>query len=893
MQIKLSVLPPVKKKRRKSLTLRFLGFAFTAGVFLFVGTACVAAYFLWKISQELPDYDSLARYKPAVVTRVHAGDGRMIAEFARERRIYVPIDSIPKKVINGFLAAEDKNFYQHPGLDWEGIARAVYTYAVNMGQGRTQGASTITQQVAKNFLLSNERSLTRKVKEAILSIRMERAYTKDRILELYLNEIYLGMGAYGVAAAGLTYFAKELHELDVEEIAYLAALPKAPSRYHPVKDRERALARRNWVIERMVADGHVAPAEGEAARKRPLAISGRQISPNTFAADYFAEQVRRSLLDLYGENGPDSLYAGGYSVRSTLDTGLQHIARSVLREGLVNFDRRRGWRGPITKIDTASGEWGARLAEVAAFSDIDPWRLGIVLQTARDKALIGLQPGRDVNGNVEAGRKTMELGLESVKWAFDNLATRQRPKNTMGVSDVLAVGDVVYVAPPSDIEVMEREMARAQGKPEKAPLQWRLMQVPEIEGAIVVMDPHTGRILALVGGFSFAESQFDRAVQAKRQPGSSYKPFVYAAALDNGYNPSSIVNDSVLAVDQGQGLDIWKPSNYDGKIHGPSTLRVGIEKSRNLMTVRLAQDLGMPIISEYSKRFGIYDDLPPLLSMALGAGETTLLRLTTAYSMFANGGKQVRPTFIDRIQDRFGQTVWRHDARICQDCSAEKWLGQDEPEIEDDRRQIVDAHTAYQITSMLEGVVQRGTGTKILAVGKPLAGKTGTTNDEKDAWFVGFSPDLAVGVFIGHDTPQPMGKGETGGELAAPVFRDFFKLALNGKPAVPFRLPQGIRLIRVNKRTGTRAEPGDPETIVEAFKPGTEPPEGYAYAGYADGGNAGEPSAAWGQSQGGGGGWGASTAQQPSQDGGYGGYGSSSRGPSYGGARSPQAGGLY
>lgn len=873
-----SLRPPVKAKRRKSLTLRFLGFAFTAGVFLFIGTAGVAAYFLWKISQELPDYDSLARYKPAVVTRVHAIDGRMIAEFARERRIFVPIESIPKKVIKAFLSAEDKNFYSHPGIDWEGIARAVYANVANMGRGRAQGASTITQQVAKNFLLTNERSVVRKVKEAILAIRIERAYTKDKILELYLNEIFLGMGSYGVAAASLTYFGKELHELDVEEVAYLAALPKAPSRYHPVRDRQRATVRRNWVIERMIEDGHVSRADGEAAKARPITVSSREIGPTTFAAEYFAEQVRRSLIDLYGDNSPDGLYSGGYSVRSTLDPNLQIIARTALRAGLVNYDRKQGWRGAITRIDDVTGDWGAKLAEIPALSDIEPWRLGVVLEVGKEQAVVGLQPRR-VEGGLESQRETIDLPLEGAKWAVETVSARTRGK-TAALSDVLSAGDVVYVSPPTELDVLQaRSRTRKKNEAEES-LGWQLMQVPEIEGAIVAVDPHTGRILALVGGFSFAESQFDRAVQAKRQPGSSYKPIVYAAALDNGYTPASIVNDSVLSIEQGGTQGTWRPSNYDGKIHGPSTLRVGIEKSRNLMTVRLAQDLGMPIISEYSRRFGIYDDLPPLLSMALGAGETTLLRMTTAYAMFVNGGKQVRATFIDRIQDRFGRTIYRHDPRRCEECAAKSWQGQSEPVIEDDRKQVIDPLTAYQITSMLEGVVLRGTGTRVAAVGKPLAGKTGTTNEEKDAWFVGFSPDLAVGVFLGFDNPRPMGKGETGGENAAPVFRDFFRLALKDQPAVPFRLPEGIKLVRVNKITGLRAAPEDPDAIMEAFKPGTEPADPFSYAGFE--GQGGGSSGGWGSGPGG---WGASSA--PSSGGG--GYG----GPPPFGRGSPQAGGLY
>ncbi len=843
MQIRPPVKPPVKKKRRKNLFLRFLGFAFTAGVFLFLAGSAGVAYFLWTISKDLPDYDKLANYKPPVITRVHASDGRLIAEFAKERRIYVPVQTMPKLVINAFLAAEDQNFYEHNGVDFRGILRAVYN---NITKRKKEGASTITQQVAKNFLLTSEQSYLRKAKEAILAIRIERAYTKERILDLYLNQIYLGAGAYGVAAAGLRYFGKELHELQIHEAAYLASLPKEPSKLQLTTARgkyfQEALNRRNATIDNMARFKFITQEDAENAKKMPLEMTNRQIGPSTFAAEYFAEEVRRSLVDLYGqdENDNSSLYAGGYSVRSTLDPNLQLMARAALRAGLVAFDRKHGgWRGPVSKIDVADGDWGTKLADVPSLSDVEPWRLGVVLQSGKDKAVIGLQPSRLPNGTVEQDRKTVELGLEGVKWAIESAARRAKAKGSLGVGDVLTVGDIVYVSPPTELDILNREPPHDAKPPKgevKAPaLAWQLMQVPQIGGATVVMDPHTGRILALVGGFSFAESQFDRAIQARRQPGSSFKPIVYAAALDNGYTPATIVNDAVITIDQGNGQGLWRPDNYDKQVHGPQPLRVGIEKSRNLMTVRLAQDIGMPVVSEYARRFGVYDDLPPLLSMALGAGETTLVRLTTAYCMFVNGGKKINYTFIDRIQDRLGQTIWRHDTRPCDNCSAVAWRGQDEPQLPDDRKQIIDPMTAYQITSMLEGVVIRGTGAMIYKrVGKPLAGKTGTTNEEKDAWFIGFSPDMAMGVFIGYDNPQPMGHGETGGELAAPIFADFFKMALKDKPAVPFRTPSDLRQVRINKRTGQRTDPNDPDAIIEYFKPGTEPPEGYATAaGYS------------------------------------------------------------
>jgi penicillin-binding protein 1A len=893
MQVKIPVKPPAKKKRRKSLFLSFLGFAFTAGVFIFLAASAGVAYFLWTVSKDLPDYDTLATYKPPVITRVHAGDGRLIAEFAKERRIYVPVQTMPKMLINAFLAAEDQSFFEHSGLDFRGIFRAVYNNAIKK---KKEGASTITQQVAKNFLLTSERSYLRKAKEAILAVRIERAYTKERILDLYLNQIYLGAGSYGVAAAGLRYFGKELHELRIDEAAYLASLPKEPSKLQLTTARgklfQEALNRRNATIDNMARFKFISVEDAENAKKQPLEMTSRQIGPSTFAAEYFAEEVRRSLIDLYGQDDNDnsSYFAGGYSVRSTLDPNLQLMARTALRAGLVAFDRKHGgWRGPVSKIDVSGdADWGSKLADVPALSDVEPWRLGVVLQAAKDKAIIGLQPARFANA-IEQERKTIELGVEGVKWTLEG-SRRVKTKGQPGVSDVLNVGDIVYVCPPTELDALNREQRDPKAKVEPKPLPWQLMQVPQIGGATVVMDPHTGRILALVGGFSFAESQFDRAVQARRQPGSSFKPIVYAAALDNGYTPASIVNDAVVTIDQGNGQGEWKPENYDRQVHGQQPLRIGIEKSRNLMTVRLAQDIGMPIVSEYARRFGVYDDLPPLLSMALGAGETTLVRLTTAYSMFVNGGKKINYTFIDRIQDRLGQTIWRHDARTCENCNAGAWRGQDEPQLNDPRKQVVDPMTAYQVTSMLEGVAIRGTGYIIWKrVQKPLGGKTGTTNDEKDAWFIGFSPDMAMGVFIGYDNPQPMGHGETGGELAAPIFADFFKMALKDKPAVPFRTPPGIVQVRINKKTGQRTDPNDPDAIAEYFKPGSEPAEGYATAADYSTQQQERPS-------GFGGGWGATSnatpwgapqQPRPPEPGNYPG----SYPPPYG--REPRAGGLY
>ncbi|MEE9590724.1 MAG: penicillin-binding protein 1A [Hyphomicrobiaceae bacterium] len=786
--------PPVApKKKRRSIVVRFLGFLFTAGVIAFLAASAAVGYVLWHISKDLPGYESLASYEPPVMTRIHAADGRLIAEYARERRIYVPINAIPKRaVIGAFLSAEDKNFYEHGGLDFQGIARAVFNHLVL--KQRLTGASTITQQVAKNFLLTSERSFERKVKEAILAVRIERAYTKDQVLELYLNEIYLGLSSYGVAAAALNYYGKELEELTIADAAYLAALPKAPSNYHPFRKRKEAIARRNWVIEQMSRNGFITSKERDEAKATGLNVNPRPFGAHIFAGEFFAEEVRRTLLAMYGE---DKLYGGGLSVRTTLRPDYQRMAKKALVDGLVRYDRRHGWRGSVGQVDL-QGDWGVELAKIAVPSDINPWRLSVVLRSDKSRAVVGLRPRKGKDGKLEEAREQVELTLKSVKWA--------KPKKGKGVAGLLKPGDAVYVAPPDGEDGS-----------------WQLTQKPLVDGGIVVIDPHTGRVLALVGGFSFAESQFDRAVQARRQPGSAFKPFVYVTALDNGYTPSTVILDGPIAIDQGPGLEVWKPKNYGGKFAGPSTLRTGIERSRNLMTVRLARDVGMPLISEYARRFGIYDSLLPVLSMSLGAGETTLFKITAAYSMLANGGKKIEATLIDRIQDRYGQTVWSHDKRKCLDCASEEWFGQPEPELDEAREPIIDPHTAYQITSMLEGVVQRGTGTRVKKVGKPLAGKTGTTNDERDAWFVGFAPDLAVGVFVGYDSPKPMGKGETGGKVASPIFRDFMKMALADKPAVPFRIPPGIKLIRINRKTGLRAGGNDPKAILEAFKPRNSP----------------------------------------------------------------------
>lgn len=750
------------------------------------------AYAFWHFGRELPEHEKLAEYAPAVVTRVHAGDGQLLAEYARERRLFVPIQSTPRRVINAFLAAEDGDFYNHIGIDFRAVARAVVQNLRNLGTGRRPvGASTITQQVAKNFLLTNEVSYERKIKEAILALRIEKAFDKNHILELYLNEIYLGQGAYGVASAALTYFDKPLNELTVAEAAFLAALPKAPSNYDPYRHHKRAVARRDWVIGRMVIQEMIPQETAREALAEPLeARRGRDV--DFVKADWFAEEVRRELADRFGE---DELYDGGLSVQTTMDPRLQQIARDALREGLILYDRRHGYRGPLTRLE-AMDNWPTRLAAVGPPAGMpDDWQLAVVLAADRDAAELGL---------IDKSRVT--LPLDRLKWARKPLRNGLVGPAPEAANDVLAVRDVVLIGPDTE-------------DPDKP----QMRQMPRIDGGVVALDPHTGRVLALVGGFAYERSQFNRATQAARQPGSAFKPFVYAAALEHGFTPASLVLDAPFVIDQGGGQGKWKPSNYSNRFYGPSTLRLGIEKSRNLMTVRLAQKVGMDVVSDYSERFRIYDDLPRTLANALGSSEVTLLKLTSAYGMLVNGGRGIRPTIIDRVQDRTGRTIFRHETRDCRTCLVRDWQQQPEPLLPDERPRVVGTETAYQMVSMLEGVVRRGTGARIAQVGKPLAGKTGTSNESRDAWFIGFSPDLAVGVFTGFDNPEPLGRKETGSSVAAPIFQTIMATALADQPGLPFRVPENVRLIRINARTGEPARAGDEQIIWEAFAPGTEP----------------------------------------------------------------------
>jgi penicillin-binding protein 1A len=782
-------------------------FLFVCAVLLAIAGCGFVGITLWYFGRDLPDYQQLAHYQPPIMTRVHAGDGRLLAEYAAERRIFVPIQAIPKPVINAFLSAEDKNFYNHHGVDPVSILRAAITDVSRFRANRRPvGASTITQQVAKNMLLSNEVSIERKIKEILLATRIEAALPKERILELYLNEIYLGSGAYGVAAAALTYFDKPLDELTLGEAAFLAGLPKAPNRYSPARFPQTAKARRDWVLDRMVEDGAATRPEAAEAESQPLELRRRQEAEEE-KAPYFAEEVRRDLLARYGEK---VLYGAGLSVRTSLDARLQVASDAALRSGLIAYEHSHGgWRGAIARIDP-KGDWAGHLAAVpvpGVAADVG-WRLGMVVRSEPDGAAIGFANGA-------SGR----IPFSEMRWArprYNNGTFGPYPRSA---ADVVKPGDVVMVDPVA--------AAKAEANSGKGAGLFTLCQVPEVSGALVAMDPHTGRVLAISGGFSFATSQFDRATQAKRQTGSTIKPFIFLTALDHGFTPSTLIDDSPISLPQGPGLPMWTPRNYtkegqEVKYRGPTPLRIAIEKSIDTMTVRAATTVGIEGIADTVESFGIMDHMPREYSMVLGAGETTPLRMTAAYAMLVNGGKRVTPTFIDRVQDRNGATIFRADERRCGDCENVDWQQQPTPVIPDAREQVADPGSAYQIVTMLEGVVERGTGTVVKAVGKPIAGKTGTTNDWRDAWFVGFTPDLVAGVYVGFDDPDSLGNDETGGHVAAPIFRDFMIAALKDAPATAFRTPPGMRIYRVSAATGLPVGAGDP-AIYEAYKPGTEP----------------------------------------------------------------------
>ncbi len=840
---------------------------------------------------DLPDHRVLAQYQPPLATRLHAADGRLVEEFYIENRVFVPIEAVPPLLAQAFISAEDRNFRRHPGVDPVGLARATLANLRGMASGRRlQGGSTITQQVAKNVFLDNALSLGRKIRELALALRIESDFTKDRILEIYLNQIYLGRGAYGIGAASMRYFGRAPADLSLAQAAYLAALPRAPNNYHPVHRVEAALARRAYVLDRMLEDGAITAAEAAAAHAEPLVVRDRP-APDSVAAPYFSEEVRRHLQQVYGN---DALYRGGLSVRTTLDPQLQAIAERALRNGLIAYDRRHGWRGPVANMalivaveqapvppepplpasrpapipeptaepaapaagtpgggvlgalsglgdrlglpalpgtaapdaaatapdsapDSAPGPapdprplWQIALAEIEPPRGTEGWRLAVVLEVRFDQAGIGLDDGS--RGRIPFGE---------LRWARPARANQSLGPQVRRAGDVLRVGDVVLVEPTA--ETNRAETGRAETGRD-APAEYALRQIPAVQGGIVVLDRQSGAVRAMSGGFSYAISEFNRVTQAYRQPGSAFKPFVYLAALEQGYTPSTLLLDVPIEMAQGRNLPRWRPANYNRQFRGMSPLRVGVERSINVMTVRLVEEMGIEPVRDVATAFGIYDDMPLLPAMALGAGETTLLRLTNAYAMIANGGARLRPHLIERIQDRTGRTIFRAETRDCDGCGGAGWrAGQPTPQVARQREQVVDPISAYQMSSILQGVVQRGTAARLAALGRTLAGKTGTTNDVRDAWFVGFSPDLAVGVYVGFDEPRPLGAGESGSGTAVPIFGEFMQEALADRPDRPFPIPPGTVMAWVDRETGYRASQGGSGAILEAFRPGFEP----------------------------------------------------------------------
>ena len=725
---------------------------------------------LWTYSNKLPDYKFLKNYKPPVSSKVYSGNGVLISDFSAEKRIFVPYNAIPKKIINSFLSSEDKNFFKHPGVDAKGVLRAIKNNIFNLiRSNRLEGASTITQQVAKNFLLSNEVSLDRKIKEAILAFRIERALSKERILELYLNQIYLGEGSYGIASASLRYFDKPIRELNYSESALLAALPKAPSKYNPYKNKELAKYRRNLVIKNLYENNYISKEKYDELINSEIILKKRKriFLENT---RYFVEDIRKKVIQDYGY---DKVHKQGFNIKSSINLELQNLASESLRKGLIEYDKRKGWRGPLD--NRKNKDWNKNLDKFNLEKTIG-WEIAIVKRI--DKFETVIQTSNKENGIIS---------YEDINWTRKNF------------EQIFKINDLIYVEKITDGI-------------------FSLRQLPNVNGGIVVMDPYSGRVLAMSGGFSFKKSEFNRVSQAKRQPGSAFKPFIYALALENNYTPSSLILDAPIVLNQGEDLKMWKPENYGKKFYGLSTLRTGVEKSRNLMTVRISQDLGIDKIINFSKKLNIYENPDELLSVSLGSAETTLLNITSAYSSFVNGGKLVTPIIIDRIQDSEGNTIFNNEKRFCENCDKISFEGNNVPTIKSNFKQIFSPQTAYQMTSILEGVIQRGTGKKLRDLNLQLAGKTGTTNNNTDTWFIGFTSNLVIGVYVGHDTPKRLGKYETGSKTALPVFKEFIKNVVNNYEARPFKIAKGIKMMVIDAETGKKADFGSKKTIIESYK---------------------------------------------------------------------------
>ena len=768
--------------------------AIIAGFLLLSLFAVTLGFYLFnRYSANLPDYEQLKSYSPIITTRIYAADGSLLNEFSKEKRIFVPIEIIPKHLINAFLAAEDSNFYKHSGIDPLAIFRTSVRniFAFVQGEPSTGGASTITQQVVKNFLLTSEKTWTRKIKEAILAFRMTQVFSKQKILELYLNQIYLGSGAYGVAAAAQVYFNKSIDELTVEEVALLATLPKAPSKLDPRRNVEKAKIRRDWVINRMLEEKFITNEEAATAIDQPIILKMKD-DESIIKADFFSDSVKKELTELYGS---DNVFESGIVVRTTLNPELQRFSEAAIQAGLEDYDIKHGYRGPVGRIEISDDklDW---LSGLNNFT-IDKlyktnWHKAIVLATSSEVANIGLDNG-------EIGT----INLESLKWAKKYISADAVGAVVKKVSDVLKKGDIIMVE-------------KAKGKE-----LYNLRQIPEVNGGLIAIDPHTGRILAMMGGYIDAPNQFNRAVQAQRQPGSVLKTFGYIAALENGLTPATIIMDEEITLDQGGALPPYKPTNYSNHFYGPTTLRMGLEQSINVTTVRMASQIGLDKVTEVISRFGINSNPEQIYSIVLGSTETTLVKLVSAYSTIVNGGKKITTAMIEKIQDRDGKILYRRDKRECDDC-----IIRDDgknpffPILYDNREQILDPETAYQITSMLEGGVQRGTSARAKSIGKIIGGKTGTTNNSYDSWFVGFSPDLVVGVYVGFDIPKTLGSGETGASVALPIFINFMKQALKDVPSTPFRVPNGIKFVKIDRTNGRYPTPATPKNdiIFEAFK---------------------------------------------------------------------------
>ena len=755
--------------------------AFILGLFLFIS---ISIFGIIKYTKDLPDYKQLKEYTPSIISRLYTGNGTLLAGFSAEKRVFIPIESIPDIIKKAFVSAEDKNFFNHKGVDLQSISKAVLINIKNLYEGkRLVGASTITQQLAKNFLLSNEVSLNRKIREALLSLRIERILTKEDILELYLNEIFLGKRSYGIAAAAMNYFNKSLDELNLHEIAYLAGLPKGPNNYDPVKNKKAAIIRRNYVLNRMFEDGVITNSEASKASMQPMISSTIQKVKKPYAP-YFIEEVRRNIIEKYGET---SLYREGLNVITTIDPKLQKIAINELRSGLENYDKRHGWRGPLENLGINDLE--SLKSKYKNFPGLHDKIVVLILEIDQNEILVQ---------NIQS-KKKFKVNIENIfksKW----LNNGEKKFDVNDINSFLKKKDLIILKKYKENNIDN----------------YKIDQIPEVNGAIVVIDPRNGRVLALSGGYDFDGSEFNRATQAYRQPGSAFKPFVYLAALENGYLPNTKILDAPLVIDQGPGLEKWKPKNYSGMFYGPSTLRVGLEKSRNVMTVRLANEIGMKKIVEISKRFRL-GDFPPLLASSLGSEETTLLNLVAAYSAFVNGGKYNKPALIEKIQNRNGKVIFRRDIRVCKKCEEVQINNFVRPILFPEGEKIIDSNHAFQLTWMLKGVTTRGTAKSLNKLDLTIAGKTGTTNDNMDAWFLGFSPEYAVGVFVGYDSPKSLGDKETGGKVAAPIFAEFMKKALGKKENRPFLVPEGIEMIKIDYLSGKKAIDISKNVIFEAF----------------------------------------------------------------------------